>query len=218
MGRPTQFVRFAGCNLRCPGWPCDTQHAIDPALYRKEWKSVKWQDLMAEHVMSWPRSVTLTGGEPLLQPASCLEYFAGTLLRENYGVDLFTNGTFELPAWTLHYRTRVIMDWKLPSSGEDPYNETRILNLRRFGRNDAVKFVVGSREDFDLALDLHTQHIKTSFDRFHAPHLYLGAAWGKLEEKELVDWMLSDYRVREVEWKLNVQVHNYIWPRDERGR
>jgi 7-carboxy-7-deazaguanine synthase len=214
VGQPTQFVRFAGCNLRCPGWPCDTQHAIDPKLYRSEWRSVEVEYLL-QSVESWPKSVTLTGGEPLLQPMNELAVFANGLLQEGWSIDMFTNGTFELPTWAAHYRVRVIMDWKLSGSGEDPENETRISNLLRLGRNDAIKFVVSNREDFDASLEMWEKYVNTRFDTYYSPHLYMGAAWGKLDEKQLVEWMLDN---KLTQWKLNVQMHNYIWPRDERGR
>lgn len=215
-GKPTQFVRFAGCNLKCPGWPCDTQHAIDPKLYRDEWTSHDAQSLRGL-VDSWPRAVTLTGGEPLLQPAEGLNFFASSLLEAYYSLELFTNGTFELPAWAANFHTRIIMDWKLPGSGEDPYNLMRIANVQhRLSRYDAVKFVCSSKEDFDLALELKKKYIDDpQRTPWYMPHVYVGASWEQLEEKELVEWML---KAQVPNLELNVQVHNYIWPRDERLR
>jgi 7-carboxy-7-deazaguanine synthase len=213
-GSPTQFVRFAGCNLKCPGWPCDTQHAIDPKLYRNEWETIS-PDTLLNHVESWPRAVTLTGGEPLLQNKDDLEEFAIRLLQLGYSIELFTNGTYLLPHWLSHQgiRTRIIMDWKLPDSGEDPDNETRITNLQYLRNRDAIKFVCASRRDFDSAREIAREYMLEG----GRPQLYLGVAWGKLEEKELVEWMLKE-QLRSDAWKLNVQVHNYIWPRDERAR
>jgi len=54
VGQPVQFMRFAGCNLRCPSWPCDTQHAIDAARYRHEWETVTPEEL-AGRVPAWPK-------------------------------------------------------------------------------------------------------------------------------------------------------------------
>lgn len=58
-GRSACFVRFAGCNLRCP-W-CDTNHEVSHIATMKD-------------ISSWIRKesdvldmVVLTGGEPLLQ-------------------------------------------------------------------------------------------------------------------------------------------------------
>src|ERR1700742_890100 len=71
-GRPTQFVTVAGCNLKCPFWPCDTPEAIDPKLYREEQQTVTPDDIIAsvEEYAGNDGSfnVCITGGEPMLQP------------------------------------------------------------------------------------------------------------------------------------------------------
>jgi len=147
-----------------------------------------------------------------------MKYFTQTLLDRYYTLELFTNGTFELPAWARDFHTRIIMDWKLPGSGEDPYNQQRIQNVRHhLGRYDAVKFVCANRSDFDLALDLKAAYVDNDPERapWNTPHVYVGVAWGLLEEAELVEWILKA-KIDNLE--LNVQVHNYIWPRDERLR
>ena len=62
VGRPTVFVRLTGCPLRCTY--CDTayafeggkQHSLDSVLAQ-----------VAEHSADY---VTVTGGEPLAQPAA----------------------------------------------------------------------------------------------------------------------------------------------------
>lgn len=62
-GRLAAFVRFAGCNLRCSY--CDTMWANEPGC-PVEWLAV---DDVAAWVASTPAAcVTLTGGEPALQP------------------------------------------------------------------------------------------------------------------------------------------------------
>lgn len=62
-GRLAAFVRFAGCNLRCSY--CDTQWANEPGC-PAEWLTV-------DEIVAWAAStpaacITLTGGEPALQP------------------------------------------------------------------------------------------------------------------------------------------------------
>ena len=56
-GTPAVFVRFSGCNLRCPF--CDTEH--------KEGKMLSDDDIIAE-INRYPAlHVVLTGGEPCMQ-------------------------------------------------------------------------------------------------------------------------------------------------------
>jgi 7-carboxy-7-deazaguanine synthase len=207
-GSMTQFIRFAGCNLRCPGWPCDTQHAIDPDKYRHEWQTVDVGTIM-DLVQPYPRRVVFTGGEPHLQPKDELATLANKLYAQGYQIEIFSNGTLPFPEWAPRL-ARTIMDWKLKSSGEDPYNQNRINNLRLLDQSDAVKFVIGNAEDFDQAVELWEEHIWNPQLKVQT---YYGVVWGKLETAELVEWIQE----RRLDWKLNVQVHNYIWDRDKRG-
>jgi len=68
IGRPTVFVRTAGCDYRC-SW-CDTLYAVLPD-YRDEWTMLTPSDIIArvdELAGSTPVLVTLSGGNPALQP------------------------------------------------------------------------------------------------------------------------------------------------------
>lgn len=66
-GYMATFVRFAGCNLRCSY--CDTAYAWD-ASQAKEWLS---EDNLFQQITAYPwKRVTLTGGEPMLQPIETL--------------------------------------------------------------------------------------------------------------------------------------------------
>lgn len=211
-GQQTIFVRFAGCNLRCPGWPCDTPHAIFPELYRDEWKTYSVEDLVEEiervddgrHV-----NICFTGGEPFLQNHEAFEQLV-LYLWEERTLEVFTNGTILYPDWAFEF-LYFIMDWKLFGSGEDPNNPVRLINLERLQPGDAVKFVCADDDDYRLAYKLWNEHIKLSGRELL---VYVGPVWGKLEPKELVEWILQD----KVPWLLNIQSHNYIWPVNERAR
>lgn len=86
-GTPAVFVRFSGCNLKCP-W-CDTKHE-DAKLYTKEdlEKSVEQLCGNNSEVM-----VVLTGGEPTLQIKEDEPLF------QNHFVAIETNGTNKVPYW-----------------------------------------------------------------------------------------------------------------------
>jgi len=84
-GRAAIFVRFSGCNLKCPF--CDT----DFASY--EWMTAK--EILRE-LMEYSQCdfVVLTGGEPSLQVKSD---FVNMLHNAGYYVAMETNGTRSVP-------------------------------------------------------------------------------------------------------------------------
>ncbi len=215
VGFPTVFVRFAGCNLRCPGWPCDTPFAIFPEQYRKEWKTFSpgqvYDDILRVANGVTRVNVCYTGGEPFLQNYQALLELSDLLWEKNDSpcavVECFSNGTLVYPNWAIG-TVSFIMDWKLPGSGEDPDNENRFKNLEMLTGHDVVKFTIADRTDYQLAKNLYYEFIEP----LGVPVFY-GVAWGKLEPKELVAWVLEDG----LDWRLNMQVHNIIWPRDQRG-
>ena len=216
VGVPTVFVRTGGCNLRCPGWPCDTLHAVLPEN-RKNWQKLEPIDVIDEiaRVASGREvNVCLTGGEPFLQKNDELRTLVDTLRSHTYPdlevdtIECFSNGTLLYPDWATEDIV-FIMDWKLPGSGEDPYNKNRLLNLRNLTDEDAVKFVIKDREDFDVAVELYEKHI-----RFDSPvEVYYGVAWDLITNATLVDWVLKE----KLPWRLNIQTHNYVWDRRKRG-
>lgn len=109
------FVRFAGCNLNC-AW-CDTpaSRGQDKA------KEFTAQDL-ARRVWALSQgyhSVSITGGEPLLQDVFLLE-FLPLLGKRRIKVHLETNGTCPRALKKVMNLVDVIsMDIKLPSSAKE---------------------------------------------------------------------------------------------------
>lgn len=81
MGRPCVFVRFAGCNLRCP-W-CDTD--IRPRF------TLELDDLVAEVRGFRAKSVVLTGGEPTIVKG--MPELVAALKRDGCWIAVETNGT-----------------------------------------------------------------------------------------------------------------------------
>ena len=80
-GRPCVFIRFAGCNLKCP-W-CDTDVA-------KRF-TASLDELLTELAQHKAKSVILTGGEPTIQEG--MPELVAALKREGYWVAVETNGT-----------------------------------------------------------------------------------------------------------------------------
>lgn len=83
-GTPAIFIRFAGCNLRCPFCDTDFSDFIE-----------KTAEQIMEEISQYPSNfVVLTGGEPALQVDDKL---IAALHAEDYVVAIETNGTHELP-------------------------------------------------------------------------------------------------------------------------
>lgn len=206
-GKQIQFVRFGGCNMRCPGWPCDTEFAIDPK-HKDLW--IKLDPLgVASRIAAYPKHVCLTGGEPLIQRQDELRRLVDSLLNDNYHIDLFTNGSQPLPIWALKRQVTVVMDWKLPGSGEEATNlTTRGLNIECLQAKDAVKFVITDAADLTYAMDIWRTYQDAECQ------WWVGKAWNSdYTNAELVQTILA----HELPWNLNIQMHKHIWDPEERG-
>lgn len=83
-GIPAVFIRFSGCNLRCPF--CDTDHAEGTMMSSDE---------IMDAIAAYPsRHVVLTGGEPSLFVDDGLVY---ALHGHGRYIAVETNGTHPLP-------------------------------------------------------------------------------------------------------------------------
>ena len=83
-GRAAIFIRFAGCNLRCPF--CDTDF--------HDFREMEAGDILAA-IADYPaRFVVLTGGEPTLQVD---EAFVDLLHAHGYEVAMESNGILSAP-------------------------------------------------------------------------------------------------------------------------
>ncbi len=207
-GRMTQFVRFAGCNMRCPGWPCDTQFAIEPSIWKKEAQLGLEPHQVFEQLDAWPKHICLTGGEPFVQRTEALQEFVEMAQRVGYSVECFSNGSFIYPGWARFIQ--IMMDWKLNGSGEADTNRAeRVENAKWLHRKDGIKFVVASEDDLIEATILSGALLK---DEVQA-QLWVGAAWGKITDEEIIDYT-KDHKMP---WRLNVQQHKHVWDPELRG-
>jgi 7-carboxy-7-deazaguanine synthase len=212
-GEPTVFVRFAGCNLKCPGWPCDTQHAIDPKQFQKTQKFYTPDDLAAYVHEFGIRNICLTGGEVFLQHKGDLGTFISQLRRDEHHIEVFTNGTLHGSLVLSELINSFILDYKLPGSAETLSVEAggrRHELLDTLGEKDAVKFTIADRTDYDLAKEVYERYL-LGVD--NGPQVYAGVVWDAMKTEELCKWMLED----QLPWKLNVQVHKYVWRPDAIG-
>ena len=193
-GRPCVFVRLTGCPLRCTY--CDTAYAFYDG---------RWMDLEAvlDAVAAYPcRLVEVTGGEPLAQPAT--PDLLAALQARGYDVLLETSGAQSIAA--VPAGVHVVLDLKTPDSGECERNLWD--NLPQLRPGDEVKFVVGSRRDYEWAREV----IAGARIPAHAAVL-LSPVWEGGVARELAEWMLADgLRAR-----YQIQLHKWVWPGVERG-
>jgi 7-carboxy-7-deazaguanine synthase len=214
-GAPTQFVRFAGCNLRCPSWPCDTQFAIEPKLYRKEQQQISAADLatqcayVATHTGC--RNVCLTGGEPMLQHTDDIDALITLLTDPIFGVvEMFSNGTLRYSDTVLE-QCCVIMDWKLPGSGERADDPMRIQNYQDMMSigGHTIKFTCANYRDLVMAQAIYNRYSMADFQG----RIYVGPVWDAgLPPAQIAEFILDN----KLPWNLNLQIHKYVWPPDAR--
>lgn len=188
VGWPTVFVRLTGCPLRCHY--CDTAYAFHGG---------EWFDLaaiegrVAEYA---PRYVTVTGGEPLAQPA-CRALLA-RLANRGYEVSLETSGALDIA--DIDARVSIVMDLKTPSSGEEARN--RYENIEQLRAKDQVKFVIGDRADYEWSrAKLRAYRLAERCDVLFSP------AYDQLQPGALGDWILAD----RLPVRLQVQLHKILW-------
>lgn len=194
-GFPTVFVRTAGCNLDCV-W-CDTRYAQKEGEERS-------LDSVIEVIHSYRlRHVCITGGEPLLQKESF--DLAGLLVEQDFVVSVETNGSID--AEELDRRVIRVIDVKCPASGES--GKTHRNNISSPRRSDEFKFVIVDRDDFEYACGIVRKY------ELHSSSTVLFSPAGTiLSPAELAEWIVADFP----EARLNLQLHKYIWPPNERGR
>jgi 7-carboxy-7-deazaguanine synthase len=194
VGLPFAFVRLTGCNLRCRY--CDTTYAYDGG------EDFSLEEIVSRvEVFGIPR-VTVTGGEPLLQPEA--PTLVTALLDRGHTVLVETNGT--VPLSTLDPRAVKVMDIKCPGSGE----ERKMLwdNFSALTPRDEVKLVIASEEDYRYAREILAKYcVKATFT------VLLSPAFGFLPPEKLAGWMVGDA----LDARFQLQLHKLVWGPDARG-
>ena len=180
-GIPAVFVRFSGCNLRCP-W-CDTEFS--------DYTEMTAEEIVAEVLSLYDipnerrRMVVLTGGEPSLQVDEAL---TNALHAAGFYICIETNGTRPLPAG---------IDWitcspKLPYHRLSQNKLTPTPSQQRGEKRNS--FPLGQDiEELPLALK-KVNEVKVVFTGEYDP-----AVWRKYLEAE--HWLLQPLRYNG-EWLL----------------
>ncbi len=151
------FVRFFECNMHCV-W-CDTPASIGDTSRRYQEIGLETLQRRTQELYAGCHSVSITGGEPLLQH-EFLKDFLPLLRAQGNKVYLETNGT--LPgalSEVIDHVDITAMDFKLPSStGERNFWREHEDFLRIAAHKEVfIKAVVSKTttdEDVDTAVDL----------------------------------------------------------------
>lgn len=198
-GRMAVFIRLAGCNLRCR-W-CDTAYSLE----KNQGKQMTLEEIV-ERVKKYPwECVTITGGEPMLQPIYDLCNALADIGKE---INIETNGAVKL--FKVRPRnTFYSMDWKCPGSGMS--NMMIQDNLKRLTKDDVLKFVVCSLEDLTI---VKIEDWGYRNERENQPQFYISPVFGEIEPKTIVEFMRERSMTRA---KIQLQLHKIIWSPDMRG-
>jgi len=194
-GLPCVFVRLTFCDLRCTY--CDTEYAF------YDGKKRPIDDVLAEVLAIDCPLVEITGGEPLLQKNVIL--LMSALCDAGRTVLIETSGAHDIGA--VDPRVHRIMDLKTPSSGECARN--LFSNLALLNKRDEVKFVLGSREDYEWTRDIIRGHDLP--DKVRA--ILLSPVFGHIDPRDIVTWMLEDA----LPARFQLQMHKFIWEPKARG-
>ena len=189
VGRPTTFVRLTGCPLRCTY--CDTAYAFSGG-------KVMTLDSIVDRVQSErAQHVTVTGGEPLAQPA-CTELLR-RLCDLGLCVSLETSGALDIAA--VDERVSRVVDLKTPGSAESGRNDYG--NIAHLRRHDQVKFVICDRRDYEWA--------RMKCEEFalarRVDDVLFSPSAEEMDAATLADWILEDG----LEVRFQMQLHKLLW-------
>jgi 7-carboxy-7-deazaguanine synthase len=193
-GLPCVFVRLTYCNLRCTY--CDTEYAFF------EGKDLSIEEIVSEVKKYNCNLIEITGGEPLVQNESLL--LMKSLADDGFEVMIETGGS--LPIKEIDRRVMVIMDLKCPSSGM--LKKNLYENIDCLKPTDEVKFVLGSKEDYDWAKQTIGNYRLTE-----KTAVLFSVVFGKLEPVKVVNWILED----NLSVRFQLQMHKFIWEPAAKG-
>jgi organic radical activating enzyme len=180
-GRPCVFLRFAACNLECPG--CDTDFAPEGAIrYTREEIVARLVELDKHRA----RMVVVTGGEPTLQfdqPLSEALHAAG------FRIHMESNGT---------RKPQGDVDWLTVSP--KPQHHPAGLALATDVRPSELKVVIDDTVD---------EATLASYEQQYPCENYFAQAWMDDRYQHNLQRAIELVQ-RRPRWRLSVQTHKVI--------
>lgn len=183
-GVPAVFVRFCGCNLRCPF--CDTDHMS---------RSVAMEDAdIISYINTYPAEwIVLTGGEPALHIDDDFIHLLHVATGKKIAIE--TNGTLPVPDE---------IDWVTlsPKFGLTDDATATIAADLRCRRADEIK-VVDTGQDLEPYFNLPQARSATK--------MYLQPCWTPDPAECQENTRRTVARVKaDPRWTLSVQLHRYL--------
>lgn len=200
IGMPSIFVRMYGCNLTC-SW-CDTKYSWVGQKMAEEgidYARMSSKQILQEISEFDASLVTITGGEPLLQP---VEHLIKSLVNAGYEVLIETNGTIK-PSKELR---KLVSIWSVsPKTSNAGFSIKYNLEWLQNVRDYYLKFVVvNPREDVKEILSFLQQrnidHSKVILQPDGTNEDYVSA---------LRD--LMDFAKEELQLRVLPQLHRLVW-------
>ena len=193
-GKPTVFIRTAGCPFRCSY--CDTDYAFT------EGKQTKISEIIKLIKKFDTKYITVTGGEPLAQKN--IRYLLELLISNLYNISLETSGLIDIS--DVPKDIEIVMDIKTPSSNEESKNIKKNLSIIK--KTDVLKFVIGDKNDYEWSKEILSENNLVNFN-----NIYFSPVHDLLKPKDIAKWILDD----NLKVTLQLQIHKYIWG-NERAR
>lgn len=192
-GLPCVFIRLYGCNLNCSY--CDTRYSCE----NNEYREMSVYEIIEEVKKYKCPNITVTGGEPLMHEG--IDILLKALKFHSFNVNVETNGSIMPRERDILYT----VDYKTFSSGMTSYmNKDAFTCLTE---NDVIKFVVGSVDDLEQA-KAFIEEIKPR------AHIFVSPIFSKIEAAEIAEYLKNNSLNN---WRLQLQMHKYIWKPTERG-
>ncbi|MCK9608722.1 MAG: 7-carboxy-7-deazaguanine synthase QueE [Methylomonas sp.] len=194
VGLPTVFIRLTGCPLRC-GY-CDTAYAFNGG------EKQTLRQIMSQVKSYATPYVTVTGGEPLAQPA-CNALMV-ELLDAGFHVSLETSGALDVSS--VDPRVVKVMDLKTPGSGE--LRRNLYSNISYLTAQDQVKFVIADEADYEWSKQQLAEYGLTE-----RCQVLFSPVMGAMPAVSLANRILAD----QLPVRFQIQLHKYLWD-DARGK
>lgn len=233
MGTPSIFLRFGGCNLRCPGFGefwykgnrilgCDTVRATNHKLFKDSWEEVTSSKYLIDIIESYLKDISykpdivLTGGEPMINAQSQIFYEMIEWLSEhNFRITIETNSTTapSFEEFPVYRNITFAMAVKLSNSGES--KERRIVH-------DVIKRLAKEGKDsffkFTLNLDLIKKDAYSQIEEVcsgYTNEIYCMPLGDNLKDLQLNALAVAEFCLKHG-YNYSDRLHVRLWNREEK--